>query len=52
MFCKMLIIRGNLLLLYEGMQLLLEVCGAVEGRSREQCVQILKVCHLHLLKQW
>ncbi|CAH3161905.1 unnamed protein product [Porites lobata] len=25
-----------------GIQLLLEVCGAVEGRSREQCVQILK----------
>lgn len=25
-----------------GIQLLLEVCGAVEGRSREQCVEILK----------
>jgi len=28
-----------------GIQLLLEVCGAVEGRSREQCVEILKVCY-------
>lgn len=28
-----------------GIQLLLEVIGAVEGRSREQCVEILKVCY-------
>lgn len=33
-----------------GIQLLLEVIGAVEGRSREQCVEILKVCYHYFCK--
>ena len=43
----MLVMKGKLInvnAIFKGIQLLLEVCGAVEGRSREQCVQILKVC--------